>query len=352
MDPIITSSRRCVWIAGLLMVLTACGGAPQFTNDRDQVFAQAVEASLEEDAKLASSAAYHYAFTGTSEDPRYDRALRLLALNAERLGLTYAASLWYLDIAQARRDVELAAESIRGLERIVRAERYDQETLLAGFLATAEINGLPPLEQAFVDYLQGLNSMRAGLLTWAEQRFNAIPPSSPYLARARYAQAVRLVALGQTEEALDALDAVLEMQVVPEDVRIDIRRTQARIAFAQERWDDAMEGYEEIRTVAPDDPQLLLEMAWTHYYRGESRRALGLLIALDAPAYRNLIAPERFVLEALALKRLCQFEPARKAAVRLQFRHGDVLEDLYNGVPLTQSKALRRAARLDRKSVV
>jgi DNA-binding transcriptional ArsR family regulator len=87
-------------------------------------------------------------------------------------------------------------------------------------------------------------------------------------------------------------------------------------------------------------------MAWSHYYLGEYERALGLLIALDAPAYRQLIAPERFLLEALSLRYICQFEPARRAAVRLRASYGDAIKDLYDGVPIKESSSLRRAARL------
>jgi hypothetical protein len=112
------------------------------------------------------------------------------------------------------------------------------------------------------------------------------------------------------------------------------------------RYDLALGHYETIHSTAKEDPSLLLEMAWCHFYLGNLERALGLLIALDAPAYGDLIAPERYLLEALTLQNLCQFEPARKAAVRLRDRHGDALEDLYRGVPLDESKALRKSASL------
>ncbi len=142
------------------------------------------------------------------------------------------------------------------------------------------------------------------------------------------------------------MEALLEHPYVPDDLVLDIRRTQARIAFDERRYEDALAAFSELRETAADDPQLLLEMAWSHYYLGQSRRALGLLIALDAPAYRELIAPERFLLEALALRRICQFEPARRAAVRLRDRHGDAIAELYAGIPIKNSKALRAAAGL------
>ncbi|MEZ4466639.1 MAG: hypothetical protein R3F43_19875 [bacterium] len=82
------------------------------------------------------------------------------------------------------------------------------------------------------------------------------------------------------------------------------------------------------------------------FYRGDSRRTLGLLLALDAPVYQALIAPDRFVLEAMALRRLCQFGPARQAAVRLRARHGEALDALHGGIPPAASPAVRGAARL------
>ena len=331
---------------GLLIgVAPGCGG-PKLAETREATFAQAVEASLEEDDALAAAAAWSYLEGASIDDPRYDRAMRLLARSAERLGFSYAASLWYLEIARARRDPTLAGEAIAGIERLIEAYPHDEQTLMQGFVATAEISGLPPEQQAFVAYHQGLDSLRKGLPGWATEQFAEIPPETLYARRAEYVMLVRQIARGDLEGAAEGLAELREARGVPEDLQLDIDRTLARIAFDQARWRDALEAYEKVRKSAPDDPQLLLEMAWTHFYLGEYQRALGLLLALDAPAYSGLIAPERYLLEALTLRKLCQFEPARRAAVRLELRHGDALEDLYAGVPLRQSEALRRAARL------
>ena len=284
--------------------------------------------------------------TGSPDDPRFDRALRLKAQGAEQLKLNYVASLWYLDIAESRRDVELVSDAIRGLERIYHQGEYDQATLVKGFLASEEITGLAVEQQAFVSYLQGLDSLRLGLVEWGREDFSLIPQQSSYYARSRFVLAIHLLAQGSFEESRKALEEILEYDDVPEDLLVDIKRTLARMAFEERDYREALEFYEQIRATAPDDPQLLLEMAWSHYYLGESRRALGLLVALDAPAYAGLIAPERFLLEALSLRRLCQFEPARKAAVRLKMRRGDALDDLHDGVPLLESEPLKAAARL------
>ncbi|MEZ4459907.1 MAG: hypothetical protein R3E66_09290 [bacterium] len=322
----------------------------KLAEERDAVFAQAVEASLEGDENLAGAASWRYVSGSTEDDPRYDRALRILGESAESLGFSYAASLWYLEIAQARRDVDVVDDAVRGLERIMSNSAYDESTLLRGFVATEDLSGLPPEQMGFLLYNQGLNSLRAGLNDWAELQFSKIPEGSPYRARAAYVRAVEKVTSYKLGEAQTELEAILEAdkdkKKMPEALRNDIERTLARIAFEQSRYRDAIARYETLRKTAVDDPSLLLEMAWSHYYLGEYERALGLLIALDAPAYRQLIAPERFLLEALSLRHICQFEPARNAAVRLRATYGDAIKDLYDGVPIKESSPLRRAARL------
>lgn len=330
-------------VASTLAALVGCG-TPQLAASGDDVFAQAVEASLDEDHALTAAAAHRYMAGTSPDDPRYDRAQRLLANAVEHLGFTYAASIWYLDVAAARRDPEVIADAVRGLERIVQEHPYNEHLLIDGFVATAEISGLPPRQQAFVHFYQGLDSLKRGRRDWVRQLFAQIPRDDPYRLRAQQVIAVDLITNYDLDGAQSRLERMLEADDLPEDVRLELRRTLARIEFEKANYDVALRHYEEIRTTAKDDPSLLLEMAWCHFYLGNLERALGLLIALDAPNYNDLIAPERFLLEALALQNLCQFEPARLAAVRLRERHGDALEDLYRGVPLEDSEALRRAA--------
>lgn len=338
---------------GLILALLVLSGCASITlaEDRDAVFAQAVEASLEDDHELAAAAANRYLQGSTVDDPRYDRAIRIIAEASEKMGFSYAASLWYLEIAEKRRDVDVLDDAVQGLERIMRDYPYDEATLVRGFVATGEITGLPPEQMAFLNYYQGVNSVRRGLDDWAKQQFDAIPEGSSYRERSQYVLAVEMLSEYRLNEAQELLHTLIgedgeNLETLPGDLQEDIQRTLARIAFEQKRYDDAIERYETIRKTAPDDPSLLLEMAWSHYYSGNYERALGLLIALDAPSYQGLIAPERFLLEALSLRHLCQFEPARNAAVRLRLRYGDAIDDLYRGVPLLDSKLLRDAARV------
>jgi tetratricopeptide (TPR) repeat protein len=330
--------------AALGLAASACGAAGAVEGGK-HAFGAAVEASLDEEWEEAASAAHAYLGGSSTDDERYDRAMLMLGRALEELGLTYAASLYYLDIAQSRRKVELLDKAVAGLERIVTGGPHDTETVVRGYLATADITDLSPEHQAFINYQQGLDSVRQDLDQWADALFDAIPRESPYFARAQYVRAVRMLARHKWEAAREALLKLRENEQTPDDVRNETELALARLAMERRQYGRATGHYERVRRLAPDRPELLLEMAWAHYYLGDSRRALGLLVALDAPIYGGLIAPERYLLEALCLRRLCQFEPARTAAVRLRVRHGDALRDLQRGIRPTESEPLRSAVR-------
>ena len=333
-----SSKTRPAGLLGLVALLccAACASVG-VDGDREDAFARSVAAMQSADPATGMAAAWQWLEGATRDDPNYDRALLLLGRNAEALGLRYAASLWYLEVARARRDAELVPTALAGLDRIVTNSPHDEETLVRGFLSATELSGLPASQAPFLEFHQGLDDARKRLVEWGELHFRKIPPGSPYHARAEYVRAVQAVARQDLEEAQGRLERLLERRDLPQDVSLDARQSLARLHYHAGRFDQALRYYRDQRELAPYDPELLLEMAWTHYYLGDSRRALGLLVSLDAPIYQDLIAPQRFLLEALCLRRLCQFGPARNAAVRLQARYGDAAP--------VDSKALRAAGR-------
>ena len=205
---------------------------------------------------------------------------------------------------------------------------------------------------SFVHYYQGLHSLRQGRDSWSKRHFSLIHPRSAYRLQARYIMAVRLVALRKLKRAQKQLESLLK-ELDPEaklpmlrDLWRDTMTSLARLAMERRDVEEALRYFEAVRERVPDDPELLLEIAWAHHHKGDPRRALGFLLALDAPIYSQLIAPERYILEAMTYRSLCHFGPARQAAVRLSLRYRQALDDLYGGVLPENSKALRQAASL------
>jgi len=359
------SVPRYIWASLLLGGLLMGCVIPE---DRQEAYSYAVDAQQHNHHERAIAAAEVYLQGTSPDDPRYDRALMIIARAYEQMGLTYAASVLYREVATERRNVELLPDALRGLQRIVGTGRYDDDHIISGFVAGSEFAEMPDDVQAFLSYYQGVDSIRRGFDDWGDEQFDRIPVEDQYHWRAVYVMAVRAIADNHLPEAKQLLEWMLEQEDpesehlalvwmddriirtthsvhLPEDLKIEIHRTLARMAFEERRFEEALNQYENIKELAPDDPEILLEMAWTYFYLGDSRRALGRLIALDAPIHRAYIAPERYVLEAFCLRRICQFGPARQAAVRLWEAHGDALEDLLAGVPMTESTALRTAAR-------
>jgi tetratricopeptide (TPR) repeat protein len=251
----------------------------------------------------------------------------------------------YRQIAQVRRNMELVPEAIKGLERIVSAGIYDEDTIVTSFIAAEEFGDLPEDVQSFVDFYQGLDLARRGEYDWAEVRFSRLPEKQLYAAKAEYVRAVHLVAEGDFYAAEKKLERLKKHPALDDALSKDVERSLARLAFEEERFKDALTHFETLKKLAPNDPEIILEMAWTYYYLGDSRKTLGLLTALDAPVHETYMSPERYLLEALALRRLCQFAEAREAAVRLEKKHGAELTALSKGSLPDNIAALRTAAK-------
>jgi hypothetical protein len=109
-------------------------------ESRDAAWNVAVTAFASDDFTSAAKAAFTVLDGMSRDDKRYDRAIRLLALSAEALGLRYPASLWFLDIAESKREPELVPDALRGLERIVMGGPHDADTVVAG---VSRLRGAP-----------------------------------------------------------------------------------------------------------------------------------------------------------------------------------------------------------------
>lgn len=333
-------------LCALLLAFTMGGGCARLNQDKDDAFVASVKALQGESYYRAANASWSFLSNADPEDPRYPRGQRLLASSLEGLDMDWAAGLMYRQIAQERRDMELVPDAIRRLQAIVEQGQVDQDTFVTSFLASEEFSSLPEDVQSFVDYHKGLELARRGIDDWADVHFSQIPAGDPYADRAAYVHVVRQVAAGDYATAVAGLIALQSRPDLPRDVRLDVERTLARIAFEEQRYADALTHFEVLREVAPDDPGVLLEMAWTHYYQSAPRETLGLLLALDAPVHSDYVAPEAYLLEALALRQLCQFQAARAAAIKLQVRHDDAFEALRAGALPGEVPELLQAAQL------
>jgi tetratricopeptide (TPR) repeat protein len=335
---------RLAPIAGFLVSATlgGCAGRARPASAYDA----AVLALKDEDFGPAARDAFGYRQAHAMTDNYYDRAWLVAAEAFRGLGLRHASAMAYRDVASARRDEDLVITALRGIERAVSEGHSDEDSLITDFLAGSDFGTLPPDIAGFVMYVQGRDNARRGLTGWARERFGQIPHSSTYHARGALVASVLLMEEGKLADAERVLRAAAREPAADPRSRAMALHTLAQLLFEEQRFDEALRILDRVNPRYVRESDLLLEKAWAEYYRGNSRRSLGLLIALDAPAYALALAPERFILAALDFRRLCHFNLARDSALELRRRHGDALRALRDGqdpenVPDVRDAALR-----------
>jgi hypothetical protein len=226
------------------------------------------------------------------------------------------------------------------------AEPHDERLLDLRLVVDTDFGYLPKRIAAFVRYRQGLADLRAGRRAWATRLFDAIPRKTPHDAKALYALGVDDLRRQEDAAAVGRLRAALAHPEASRETRNRSRLALARVLYELERYAaaDAMYRRVEVPELTAAEGELLLERAWTAYWRGDHRDAMGLLYALEAPSYRDLHAPEKFLLRALIYKKLCHYIPAKRAVRRFRLAFGPTLDNIRRRIDLREDEVLRRAA--------
>ena len=147
------------------------------------------------------------------------------------------------------------------------------------------------------------------------------------------------------ERRAQMIKAVAKRRDAVRNVFAKAQHSLARLLFEQKRFAAAYDTLGKIpKGTGELSSEVLLERAWSKYKSGDPHRAMGLLYALDAPVYRHLLAPEKYVLRALIYRRFCHFRAAKIAARRFRLHYAKTLTQIREGIPLTRVKRVREAA--------
>jgi len=118
----------------------------------------------------------------------------------------------------------------------------------------------------------------------------------------------------------------------------------SRLLYEQKQYAAAYSTLGEIPPRTELSSEVLLERAWSKFKAGNPHRAMGLLYALDAPVFRNLFAPEKYILRALIYRRFCHFRASKLAAREFRNVFGKALRQIRAGVPLLEIDRVREPA--------
>jgi tetratricopeptide (TPR) repeat protein len=268
-----------------------------------------------------------------TSDSRRELASYHLATALEKTGLTQAAVEHYLEILSDRRAPELMDKVLAELKilyenRLVSERRFVEDVLFGG-----QYTDLTPDVADFVEYLQALTDVRHGFATWGRARLETLAKANrPYSFSARYLLAVERIALKDDDNAAKELKFLTTTQdQLPLELRNKARTALGRIFYEKKSFDEAWQTYSQVDSPLPLQDNVMIERAWDRVASGNQQRALGLLVGLGAPVFRNIFAPERSVIRGIALRRLCQYRAAHLAVRDFRNTYGAVIDAVRKG---------------------
>ena len=241
---------------------------------------------------------------------------------------------------------ELLPLALAHLEEWTRATPHDEERLEGELLHGNDFGALEGTARDFVAFEQGAQDLRAGEERWAQASFTTLSTGSPYRARARLLNLALELQHGTSDTLLADLESLAADAQAPRETRNDARIDSGRLRFEKGDFAQALADYQaiDLPELDPGRGQIYLEEAWAEFRLGHGGRAMGLLAALDAPSYRALFLPEKFLLRALIYKDACQWLPAKRAARGLLVHYAASLKVIHDRRPLTVDPALASAS--------
>jgi hypothetical protein len=290
-----------------------------------------------------AAATFYGVFSALPEsDLRRDVAAFHLARSLVELGFVQAGAEHYFEIVAGRRVPEFVDKAIVELKPLYESGQIDRDRLVEGVLYGNQYSELSAQVGDFVEYLQALTEIRHGFVEWGHTRMEALAKAKkPYSHYARYTLAVERMAHHEDPAATKDLEAIARSADVPTELRDKARLALARIAYENKKYDEAWRLFAGMRSPIRLEDTVILEKAWDLVAKDDEQRALGFIVGLGAPVYRRIFAPDRDLIRALALRRLCQYRAAHLAVREFRAAYGPILAGVRDGKAPVDDPAVR-----------
>ena len=263
-------------------------------------------------------------------DSRRDLASFHLANALVELGYTQGAVEHYLEILTARRAPELMDKALAALKPLYERRLVSEGRFVEGVLYSGQYPELSADVADFVEYLQALTDIRHGFTKWGRARMETLAKANrQYSFSARAALVVERIAKKEDDAAATELREIIASTApIPFEIKNQARMALGRILYEKKQYDEAWQIYSQVDSPLPLQDEVMIERAWDRVATGDQQRALGLLVGLGAPVFHDIFAPERLLIRAIALRRLCQYRAAHLAVREFRATYGQVLEKI------------------------
>ncbi|MCL2012663.1 MAG: adventurous gliding motility protein GltC [Cystobacterineae bacterium] len=167
----------------------------------------------------------------------------------------------------------------------------------------------------------------------------AVPEGDPYYARAKYLEGLAYYRDKKLEPAVDALKEVIRKTRMPQGALdpsgkafLALRELAfmqlARIHYGVGQSRNAIFYYSKIERGHEQWLNALFESSWASYRIGQYEQALGNLITLSSPFFREEYFPEAFILKAVIYFENCRYQEALSIVDDFEAIYGPVQEKL------------------------
>ncbi|MHB8417150.1 MAG: tetratricopeptide repeat protein [Myxococcales bacterium] len=300
----------------------------------------------------ADAARYFFWYVRTSPQTalNYGWAQYFLGKDLVALGFTQAGIDYLVTVAKDRPTPAVLAPALSALEAVTERVPFDHDLVVNELLYGTDF-GIVPAEVAdFVEYYRGLVDYQQGRERWGDRHFDRLKPDGAYARRALQVKTIyRLERKGLDDGVVAAFAGLAKDPGVPKEIKNDAKLNLARLYYERKEYPKALGAYDAV-DLPPLDPgrgEIYLERAWVLHRMGQDDRAFGFLTALDAPSFRNLFLPEKYLLRSLIYNRRCHFLSAKRSARQFQRRFRAALQLIKDRGDLVQDPRILEAAKED-----
>lgn len=263
--------------------------------------------------------------------------------------LSFAGTYLLSEIITSKQGTQAAYRSLMSIEKIMTTLPADEEGVVRELILDIDYTSPPKELAGFIAFHNGMFNRYNGFSNFTSANFKALPEGSYWDYKMRYTNSLEEVRRGRIDEATNLFKALIDDELTPVDIKRDSSHQYARLVFESGKFD---EHYNILRNIELDPRErglILLERAWSKYYLGDYGKALGLLTALEAPAFDPSRSPEAYILKMVIYKELCYYDAAFEVLEEFKNKFSTSITAIKNRQDLRKDQMLVNMSVIDRK---
>lgn len=335
----------CAWF-----LIGACGlisgGKPAriSPNEVSQPYDEAKKALQKKQYYKSAALAWWFLKNHTTADKNYENAEFIMAKSLDSIRLFMPAVEYYFEVVRHGAAKELITESLSALFRIIENEPYDYHLIEQELIANAEFEFFSGDFDEKIKYIQGKENYLREDKPWADKKFEQLDEAEVSALKVRFAKALERLSDDNADEIVEEMDAIIKLSPSRSDILNKTIKAKARLLYERKDYKGSLEAYETLSSSVLTWRDVFLEKAWNAYWLYDYSKALGYLHALKAPHFQGMYQPEKYLLQSVVLRNLCQYPHVRESIYAFRSAYSDTIDQIREGLALDEIASLKQAA--------